>query len=407
MNFPGKKIIYITHSYNNFIKNQIELISPHFEQVSVLVRTKPVAELSNYLPIPYFEPFNLKSLINTETLPDNVEVIPIPLYYLPFDSSYKKLGLDHYRAVEQVIRKRGVTFDLIHAHFTWTAGYVGMRLKEMSEKPFIITAHGYDIYDLPFRDDVWRTNISSVLESADHIITVSGKNQECIRRLNVSTAVSVIPNGFKTDPFYPRDMQECRKKLGLPPDRKILLNVGALVDVKAQADLIEAVDRLKESHPDLLCIIVGSGKLKNRLSRLIIKKGLQDHVTLAGGKPHAEIPLWINACDAFVLSSHAEGNPTVMFECLGCGKPFIGTKVGGIPEIISSEDQGFIVEPGDVTGLSRSMAAAFSKEWDRKVILDYAQQFTWERLTHAITDIYGALLKREYPSEKKRALPDP
>ena len=63
-----------------------------------------------------------------------------------------------------------------------------------------------------------------------------------------------------------------------------------------------------------------------------------DHVEFVGGKPHAEIPIWMNACDVFVLSSLSEGNPTVMFECVGCGKPFIGTKVGGIPEIIISDD---------------------------------------------------------------------
>ena len=55
--------------------------------------------------------------------------------------------------------------------------------------------------------------------------------------------------------------------------------------------------------------------------------GSKESITLIGGRPHHEIPLWIGACDAFVLPSLMEGNPTVMFECLGAGRPFIGTRV--------------------------------------------------------------------------------
>ncbi len=392
MRFSGKKILYITHNYNYFIKDQIELISPRFDKVYVLVRTKPVAELDNYLPIPRLEPFKRKNLIDDNSLPGNVEVIPIPLYYLPFDSSYKKLGRKHYRAVAREIRKRGVTFDLIHAHFTWTAGYVGMRLSEESGKPFIVTAHGYDIYDLPFRDDVWRKSIRAVLQSSDHVITVSEKNRECIQKLEVSTPVSVIPNGFREDLFYPRDTMECRALLGLPPDRKIFLNVGALMDVKGQVHLIEAVGRLREASPDVLCVIVGSGELRNILARLIREKGLKHHVVLVGSRPHKEIPLWINACDVFVLPSLAEGNPTVMFECLGCGKPFVGSSVGGIPDVITSGSYGLIANPSDAGDLAGKLQKAIALPWDSKTISAYAESFKWESITGSIISTYETTL---------------
>lgn len=84
----------------------------------------------------------------------------------------------------------------------------------------------------------------------------------------------------------------------------------------------------------------------------------------------------MNACDLFVLPSLSEGNPTVMFECLGCGKPFIGTKVGGIPEIIVSDDYGLLCEPANSEDLAEKILIALDKEWDEEKIRNYAKQFT-------------------------------
>lgn len=76
----------------------------------------------------------------------------------------------------------------------------------------------------------------------------------------------------------------------------------------------------------------------------------------------------MNACDVFILPSLSEGNPTVMFECLGCGKPFVGTKVGGIPEIINSEDYSLLCEPANPKELAEKILIALDKGWDNEKI---------------------------------------
>ncbi|MDD4496657.1 MAG: glycosyltransferase [Methanosarcinaceae archaeon] len=385
-------ILYICHSYSSFQKDSIEAMSKYFENLSVLVRYNPLVEMLKYFPIPYLEPFKLHHKLDLTKKPPNLDLFLTPVLYAPLDSQYKKIGKSHHQAAEKVILKNNIKFDLIHSHFSWSAGYVGAKLKEKYSVPFIVTVHGYDIYELPFRDKEWIENIKYVLNSADYIITVSNSNYECIKKLNVKTPVKILPNGFRCAVFYPQNSDECRKTLGLPPGVKIILTVGALMDVKGHKYLIEAIGEVVKGRKDVLCIIVGGGNLKNKLQKQINSEGIQNHVKLVGPKNHNEIPIWMNSCDIFVLPSLKEGNPTVLFECLGCGIPFVGTKVGGIPEIIVSDDYGMISEPGDSKDLAKKIELALEKKWCSKDIRTYGERFVWENITKEIYDIYNNLL---------------
>ena len=362
--------------------------------IYVLVRYNPIAEIASYIPVPALDRFRLDSKIDITNTPSNIRVYLTPILYAPFDSQYKKLGEKHFKATEKAIDKNSIEFDLIHSQFTWSAGYAGAKLKEKYNVPFIVTAHGYDIYDLPFRDEEWKERIEYVLNSADYIIAVSNSNLKCIKKLNVKTPVKVIPNGFRSDLFYPRDSENCRKILNLPINKRIILTVGNLEEVKGHKYLIEAMQEVVKHKKDVLCIIVGSGKLKNKLENQIGKSGFENSVKLVGGRPHNEIPIWMNSCDVFVLPSLSEGNPTVMFEALGCGKPFVGTKVGGVPEIITSEDYGLLCEPANPEDLAKKILTALDKEWDREKIRVYAEQFTWERIARRVIEVYEYLKHR-------------
>jgi glycosyltransferase involved in cell wall biosynthesis len=77
-----------------------------------------------------------------------------------------------------------------------------------------------------------------------------------------------------------------------------------------------------------------------------------------------------------------------MFESLGFGKPFVGTKVGRVPEIITSEDYGLLCEPANPKALAEKILTAFDKEWDREKILEYAERFTWDNIVKEILKGY-------------------
>lgn len=378
----------ICHSYNNFQKDQIDILAPRVSSVNVFVRVNPFSELGKYLAIPQIERFSSAYKIDRTGIPENVQVDPTPIWYVPTDRDYKRLGKRHYACVKSLLQERGTKFNLIHAHFTWSAGYVGARLKEEYGVPFVVTGHGYDIYSLPFKDNEWRKKIEYVLNTADHIITVSKSNLACIKKLDVSTPVTVIPNGFRSDLFYPRDSSECRRVLNLPLNKKIILTVGNLEPVKGHTHLVEAVQKIVRKRKDILCVIVGAGKLRNTLERQIRSLGLDDHIIFTGGKPHNEIPLWMNACDLFVLPSLRESFGVVQIEAMACGKPLVATRNGGSEEVIISDKHGLLVEPADPDDLAEKILVALEREWDREAIVAYAERFTWKRIAEEIVEVY-------------------
>ena len=392
MGHEMQNLLVISPEHYSFVKDQVEVMGPFFKNIYNLVRYNPFSEISTVMPINSLKIYRHRYLINKTRTPDNVKVFSTPVFYAPIERHYKNLGDKHYRSVEKTLKNEKISFDLIHSHFLWSSGHVGAKLKERYSVPHVVTAHGYDIYSLPFKDFSWKKKIESVLNSADATITVSNQNFELIKKLDVDTPVRVIPNGFRRDLFYPMDMAECRRILRLPRDGSILVTVGNLEAVKGHRYLIEAIGKVVRERKDVLCVFIGSGKEQNALKKQIRAAGLENHFFLAGSRSHEEIPRWMNACDLFVLSSLNEGNPTVMFESLGCGKPFVGTKVGGIPDIISSDKYGLLAEPADVDDIANKILMALERKWSQESIVDYAKKYTWDNICKDIINTYSPLL---------------
>lgn len=376
---------------SSFVKSQVDCLKKYFDHVDVIALTPFVPRLLSRSS--FMNPRWRRDAFAQDYEYENVRVSFARYFTMPFEFSRRRRGDDAFRAVEKIIKTKKICFDLIHAHFTYPSGYVGAKLKEDYKKPMILTVHE-DRDGLLNEIFSNNKNIIYTWNSADKIIRVNEKDLMEFKKLHIDdTKLAFLPNGYSQDLFLPMDSNNARIKLKLPLDRVILVNIASLEAYKGQKYIIEAMKKILNTRQDIMLYIIGQGSLRNSLQSLINEYGLQDNVILAGGnKPREEIPLWMNACDIFILPSLSEGNPTVMFEALGCGRPFIGTNVGGIPEIIINDKLGILVEPRDAKGLAEAVSSAIDTKWDGEYIQDYAEQFTWDRIADKLMDLYENIL---------------
>ena len=391
-----KNLLVITdrYPYKNlvntsvFVKNQVDAVKDHFDRVTVFALSPVVPKLLASLP--FMKPRWKRDASVRDYSYDNVRVYFIKYFNLPFSFIKQRAGEICFKKIKRIIEEKKIEFSLIHAHFTYPSGYVAARLKEATKKPLVITGHGYDVYALPFKSDSWKQKIKYAMEKADYLITPSTANAKKMEEIGISSEkISIIPTGYDHSIF--KITKDSEKKLEFPPGKKIILSVGNLEKVKGQTYLVEAMDLIHNRYPDVVCYIVGEGTERKRLEKQIERMGLKGIVNLVGAKPHNEIPLWMNACDIFVLPSLYEGNPTVMFEALACGKPFVGTTVGGIPEIITDEKLGILVPPANSKSLAKAIIKALKIEWDSEYITNYAKQFSSENIAKRVMKIYSEI----------------
>ncbi|USS41054.1 glycosyltransferase [Thermococcus aggregans] len=378
------RILTIAPFYRFFIKDFTEALSKHVDKIDVLVHHNYLSELAPYMPFSYFrhvEKFSRKNLVDLTGLPPNVRVHVVSTVYFTPDGRNTKLGDKLAKLFDRYIKRHKIEFDLIHAHFTWPSGYAGVKVAREYGVPSVITIHenrDWFLKEYKSRNEkiywAWR--------NADALIRVNKVDIPLLREFNRN--VFHVPNGFNPRrlPFVDKGM--ARNHLGIPKDTKVLFGLGNLIERKGFHYLIDAMSLVAKERRDVVCFIGGSGPLRNTLQNQINKLGLQEHVKLLGFVPDDQLALWMNAADLFVLPSLSEGNPTVMFEALGVGLPFVGTAVGGVPEIITSEDYGLLCPPADPECLAEKILIALEKEWDREKIRKYAEQFTWENIARQI-----------------------
>lgn len=151
----------------------------------------------------------------------------------------------------------------------------------------------------------------------------------------------------------PAEAARLRAETGIPPDRKIILIVGRLSREKDHLTLLEAVNRLR-SAIKLHLIVVGEGPERPRIEEKIRQLNLETFVTLTGHRSSAEP--WYGLADVAVLSSLSEGSPNALLEAMATHVPVVATAVGGVPEIVTSEESALLVAPGDAEAMSGALA---------------------------------------------------
>lgn len=169
--------------------------------------------------------------------------------------------------------------------------------------------------------------------------------------LGVERAIKVIHVGVDTTLFQPTEP----KGQYLPEGEFKILTVARLHNYKGIEYLIEAMQLLQEM-PEATLSILGKGPEEESLKRRVKGLGLERNVEfLQASIPNYEMPFLYNECDVYVQPSIIEPYGIAVLEAMACGKPVIGTRVGGMLDTIKDGETGFLVEPGNAEEIAASI----------------------------------------------------
>jgi glycosyltransferase involved in cell wall biosynthesis len=265
-----------------------------------------------------------------------------------------------YRRVRAFLQEERI--DLVHAHLTFSATWSAL-LSRQTGIPAVATLHVAPTATRQFRNTL-RHRLATdardwVMRKAlnrwsSRVITVS----EALRQTYLGKGdlepgkVTVVHNGIELERFR-RDRAATRARLerefGIAPGVPILVTVSVLRPAKGIEYLLDAVQRV----PNAVFLILGDGNKREEWQALAQQQGIGDRVRWAGYR--TDVDTILAGCDALVHPSLDDAFPTVLLEAMAAGLPVVATRVGGIPEIVSDGETGFLVPPADAAALANAI----------------------------------------------------
>jgi len=178
-----------------------------------------------------------------------------------------------------------------------------------------------------------------LLRSAQKIIVLSDYSRDLVEGLFKIPKEKIIKivGGVDGSVYFPAmDKKKVRDSLGLPQDKIILFTVRALIARTGIEELIEAFSQLLKSRDDIILVIGGKGRMRERVEEMVKERNLGEAVQIVGFISYETLPSYYQAADIFILpTQEQEGFGLVTVEALASGTPVLGTPVGGTGEILT------------------------------------------------------------------------
>ena len=268
-------------------------------------------------------------------------------------------------------------FDVIFVNWAYPDACGIAQVARKLGVPFVVSISGSDVNQyLKYR--IRCRQILNMFAQAKAITVRSRALRDLLIEHNVpAEKIYVLYNGVDRMMFRSPKSENSNQNADHRPltaDRlPVLLYVGRLSPEKGVADLLRAVALLKTP---VRLNIVGDGVQRAELQQLATALNLDGIVHWLGLIKPVEVPNQMVQADLLCLPSHMEGVPNVALEAFACGLPVVGTRVGGIPEVIT-EATGVLAEPKNPESFAAALTCALQMSWDSGVIRQHAAQFDW------------------------------
>jgi glycosyltransferase involved in cell wall biosynthesis len=302
-------------------------------------------------------------------------------------------------ALMAMIRLIGrVNPDIIHVHAPNLFSSNAVIAAKLKKIPIVATVHRAEIDRVGKPMHLARKMLLSRFE---RIIAVSDFTRSLAIKAGVKeNKISVIYNACDENIFSRRDKSMAREHCGLPKNRKIILFVGNLIEIKGIYVLIRALRIIRSQNLDFLAIIIGHGEERQNLEALIKEHSLDNNIRLQGWLPQSELAYFYNAADIFVLPSFVEGHSVALLEAMASGLPIVASKIGGNLESVENNVNGFHFEKGNENELAEKLIKLLSDDalctrLSCNSYEIYSRKFSAKTQLKGYFEIYNSIMQRE------------
>ena len=210
-----------------------------------------------------------------------------------------------------------------------------------------------------------------------------------------------IFSGFPLQPFLSaKNDPNFRQRLGIGPDDFVVGKIARLFKLKGHDDLFAVAPQLLERSPRMKFLLVGDGPWRKRFENRARAIGLASHFIFAGLVPPAEVPRYVGIMNVLVHLSLREGLPRALAQALAAARPVVAYDCDGAGEICLEDETGFLLQPGDLCGLTERLLqlvrdGALRERLGRRGQQLVKQWFPIERMVDELYALYFRLMKKK------------
>jgi glycosyltransferase involved in cell wall biosynthesis len=291
-------------------------------------------------------------------------------------------------------------YDILHCHWS-IAGLVGIIAAKIFKKKIVLMMHGAEVFVLGDHPILrW------ILRNVDFLICNSTFTEKKTLEVYPVKHHAVISPGVDIHRYYPENNTcELRKSLNISEADIFILTIGNFIPRKGFEYLIESLNIIvnQKGIANIILGIGGRGPLRGKYEKMIKRYSLVDYVFFLGFIKDGDMLSYYTLADIFILPSivdsrgDTEGLGVVLLEANACKTPIIGSRVGGIPDIIQDGFNGLTFEQKNPVDLAAKIIKLADNrklrsqmgENGRKIIED---KFNWERIAKRTVRIYNSEL---------------
>ncbi|CAM3322961.1 MULTISPECIES: glycosyltransferase family 4 protein [Paenibacillus] len=307
-----------------------------------------------------------------------------------------------------LMKKSGV--DLIHAN-SIRAGIMAGMFRWYHRIPVV-----WHVRDMPPEGMMGRVIRKFAGSSAGALIGISEPVLQAMEHPSLTGKCHLVHNGVEIKPFRAEERQSIRERirreLGTPQEAEVMAIIGQIAPWKRQEDAIEALSRFFREGRQAYLWIVGEAKFRQEnedyltsLKEKARSLGLEQHVIFTGFREDV-LEICCGA-DLLLLCSDREPFGRVVIEAMSQGTPVVGTRGGGVPEIIEHGKSGLMYETGNIDELKHNIRLLLDDPQNRAMLSRGGQERAEERFSimqtsHRVELIYQQLLTKSGREQSRR-----